>query len=60
MSDKPFTRTKVATVRPWHSLASLGVIESDLTPTRFRSAPAAHDTEDRPGRTRRPGRHEGA
>ncbi|WP_432171681.1 hypothetical protein [Streptomyces sp. 1222.5] len=60
MTGKPFTRTKVATVRPWHSLASLGVIESDLTHTRFRTGQAPHDTEDRPGPTHRPSRHEEA
>ncbi|GGL05909.1 hypothetical protein [Streptomyces flaveus] len=61
MTDQPTTRTRAATtVRPWQSLASLGVIESDLTPTRFPPAPAPFDTDGRPGRTRRPGRREEA
>ncbi|OIJ96814.1 hypothetical protein [Streptomyces monashensis] len=60
MTDHPTHRTRAATVRPWQSLASLGVIESDLTPTRFPARPAPYDPDARPGRSRRPARHEEA
>ncbi|MCX5141932.1 MULTISPECIES: hypothetical protein [unclassified Streptomyces] len=43
MTDKRYSKSSVAHVRPWHSLASLGLIESDLTHTRTLSAPAVHE-----------------
>ncbi|MFC3575167.1 hypothetical protein ACFOZ0_18170 [Streptomyces yaanensis] len=61
MTDKSTTRSRAAsTVRPWQSLASLGVSESDLTSTRFQPAPTPFETDGRPGRTRRHGRREEA
>jgi hypothetical protein len=60
MTDGPTPRATTGTVRPWQSLASLGVIESDLTTTRYRPAPVLFATDGRPGRTRRHGRREEA
>ncbi|MFI7012013.1 hypothetical protein [Streptomyces sp. NPDC050145] len=60
MTDGPTPKATTGTVRPWQSLASLGVIESDLTTTRHRPAPAPYATDGRRGHTRRHGRHEEA
>ncbi|SDL31780.1 hypothetical protein [Streptomyces indicus] len=60
MTDGPAPRATTKTVPPWQSLASLGVIESDLTTTRHRPAPAPYPTDGRPGHTSRHGRRERA
>ncbi|GGO51254.1 hypothetical protein GCM10012287_32850 [Streptomyces daqingensis] len=36
-----------STVRPWYTLAALGVLESDLTSTRRNPAPPARDRAHR-------------
>ncbi|MEU3529455.1 hypothetical protein AB0E62_37380 [Streptomyces sp. NPDC038707] len=60
MTDGPTPKATTGTVRPWQSLASLGVIESDLTTTRHRPpAPAPFTSDGRRGHTRH-GRHEEA
>ncbi|WP_434597778.1 hypothetical protein [Streptomyces sp. A5-4] len=55
MTDMPNQRSRaaLATVRPWHSLASLGLLESDLTPTRHGVRPSAdrHSTSADRSRT---------
>ncbi|MFG2598730.1 hypothetical protein EDD93_1533 [Streptomyces sp. 840.1] len=60
MTDKRYSNSTVATVRPWHSLASLGVIESDLTHTRSVSAPAVHERFGHRASERRSARSEEA
>ncbi|MEV5609134.1 hypothetical protein [Streptomyces sp. NPDC052225] len=60
MTDGPTRRATTGTVGPWQSLASLGVIDSDLTTPRHRPAPAPYTTKGRTPHTRRPGRDEEA
>ncbi|MFF1698383.1 hypothetical protein ACFVXC_32960 [Streptomyces sp. NPDC058257] len=49
-SSKPSRTSR--TVRPWQSLASLGVTESDLTTVHHRPAAAFRPPGERPGERR--------
>ncbi|AXL92994.1 hypothetical protein C4J65_35550 [Streptomyces sp. CB09001] len=60
MTDEPTSRVTTGTVGPWQSLASLGVIESDLTTGHHRPAPVPYITRGRTDSTRRHGRGKGA
>ncbi|MFI6350840.1 hypothetical protein [Streptomyces sp. NPDC050560] len=58
MRTKPYYQNAPGGVRPWQSLASLGVTESDLPVGRGRGGREAAHRHGGPRGARRPGREE--